>query len=414
MREHIKENLDKPGELEKLYRDNKSGFKKAFNELWNEIQHSAIARTWNERLNYRSEAISWGLKQELLVVVILSIFAGLIAKIPALTGISEDYFYPRHLGFVVFPALSAYFAWKQSLSLKKTLFLAAVFIVSAVYINLFPSTEKSDTLNLVTIHLPLMLWATTAYAFTADAPTRIEKRMSYLRYNGDLLVMSAVILLAGFLLSAVTVGLFKLIGLNIEAYYFQYVAIWGLAGTPVVATWLVQTNPQLVNHVSPVMAKVFTPLVLLMLTIYLLAIVYTGKDPYNDREFLLIFNALLIGVMAIIHFSLAEADQSAISNFSLMMLFLLSLLTIIINSIALSAIVFRISSWGVTPNRLAVMGANLLILINLVMVSYRLFLSLRQSEKIETVNNSIAVFLPLYAAWTAVVVFVFPILFNFA
>ncbi len=414
MREHIKENLDKPGELEKLYRDNKSGFKKAFNELWNEIQHSAIARTWNERLNYRSEAISWGLKQELLVVVILSIFAGLIAKIPALTGISEDYFYPRHLGFVVFPALSAYFAWKQSLSLKKTLFLSAVFIVSAVYINLFPSTEKSDTLNLVTIHLPLMLWATTAYAFTADAPTRIEKRMTYLRYNGDLLVMSAVILLAGFLLSAVTVGLFKLIGLNIEAYYFQYVAIWGLAGTPVVATWLVQTNPQLVNHVSPVIAKVFTPLVLLMLTIYLLAIVYTGKDPYNDREFLLVFNALLIGVMAIIHFSLAEADQSAISNFSLMMLFLLSLLTIIINSIALSAIVFRISSWGVTPNRLAVMGANLLILINLVMVSYRLFLSLRQPEKIETVNNSIAVFLPLYAAWTAVVVFVFPILFNFA
>ncbi len=414
MRQHIKENLDKPGELEKLYRDNKSGFKKAFNELWTEIQDSAIARTWNERLNYRSEAISWGQQQELLVVVILSIFAGLIAKIPALTGISEDYFYPRHLGFVVFPALSAYFAWKQSLSLKKTLFLAAVFIVSAVYINLFPSTEKSDTLHLVTIHLPLMHWATTAYAFTADAPTRIEKRMSYLRYNGDLLVMSAVILLAGFLLSAVTVGLFKLIGLNIEAYYFQYAAIWGLAGTPVVATWLVQTNPQLVNHVSPVIAKVFTPLVLLMLTIYLLAIVYTGKDPYNDREFLLVFNALLIGVMAIIHFSLAEADQSAISNFSLMMLFLLSLLTIIINSIALSAIVFRIASWGVTPNRLAVMGANLLILINLVMVSYRLFLSLRQPEKIETVNNSIAIFLPLYAAWTAVVVFVFPILFNFA
>ncbi len=414
MKEYIKENLDKPGELEKLYRDNKSSFKKAFYELWPEIQDVMLAKAWNERLNYRAEAITLGQKRELLVVIILSIFAGLIAKIPALTGIGEDYFYPRHLGFVVFPALSAYFAWKQSLSLKKTMFLAAIFIVSAVYINLFPQTEKSDTLNLVSIHLPLMLWATTAYAFTADAWNKIEKRISYLRYNGDLLVMSAVILLAGFLLSAVTVGLFKLIGLNIEVYYFQYVAIWGLAGTPVVATWLIQSNPQLVKHVSPVIAKVFTPLVLLMMTIYLLAIVYTGKDPYNDREFLLVFNALLIGVMAIIHFSLAETEQSATSSFGLLMLFLLSLLTIIINSIALSAIVFRISSWGVTPNRLAVMGANLLILINLVMVSYRLFLSLRQPEKIETVNNSIAVFLPLYAAWTAVVVFVFPILFNFA
>ena len=68
--------------------------------------------------------------------------------------------------------------------------------------------------------------------------------------------------------------------------------------------------------------------------------------------------------MAIILFSIAETARSAKSKLTFNMLFLLSVLTIIVNSIALSAILFRISEWGISPNRLAVLGGNILILIN--------------------------------------------------
>ncbi|WP_439882026.1 hypothetical protein ACSX1A_02465 [Pontibacter sp. MBLB2868] len=51
-------------------------------------------------------------------------------------------------------------------------------------------------------------------------------------------------------------------------------------------------HPDLVNKVSPVIARIFSPLVLVMLVIYLFAILYSGKNPYSDREFLIIFNLL--------------------------------------------------------------------------------------------------------------------------
>jgi hypothetical protein len=95
------------------------------------------------------------------------------------------------------------------------------------------------------------------------------------------------------------------------------------------------------------------------------------------------------------------------------MLFALSIVTIIVNGIALSAIIFRISEWGITPNRLAVLGSNILILLNLLLMSYRLFKTIKDNNEIDKVGNSIAYFLPVYSLWTIIVTFVFPVIFNF-
>ena len=96
-----------------------------------------------------------------------------------------------------------------------------------------------------------------------------------------------------------------------------------------------------------------------------------------------------------------------------MLLFALSIVTVIVNGIALSAIVFRISEWGITPNRLAVLGGNILMLINLLIATYRLYKTIKDSNEIEKVENSIAFFLPIYGAWTLVVTFVLPVVFKF-
>jgi len=413
MKEEIKNNLENPQQLEKLYRENKTTFRKAFDLLYPEIKNSLPAQIWNERLNFEQREISWGAKNELLAVIVISIIAGIIAKIPDLTGIDAEFFYSRNLSFIVFPMLATYFAWKQSLQIRQLLIVSALFVASIAYINLLPNDSKSDTLILACIHLPLFLWTVLGYTFTGDKFKNNPKRIDFLRYNGDLIVMTTVILIAGGILSAVTIGLFDLIKIRIEEFYFQNIAVWGLAAAPIVGTYLVRSNPQLVKNVSPVVAKVFTPLVLVMLVVYLIAIVYTGKDPYNDREFLLIFNLLLIGVMAIILFSTAETSKATGNKASILLLFVLSIVTIVINGIALSAIVFRISEWGITPNRLAVLGSNILILTNLTIVSYRLFKSIKSSDELATVENSIATFLPIYSAWTVVVIFIFPILFSF-
>ncbi len=170
----------------------------------------------------------------------------------------------------------------------------------------------------------------------------------------------------------------------------------------------------MVNKVSPIIAKVFTPLVLVTLCIYLPALLFSDKDPYQNRDFLIIFNALLIGVLALIFFSISEHTKSVVSKTNLTLLFSLTAITVVINSIALSAIIFRIAEWGITPNRLAVMGGNLVILINLLLIGFGLFGSVTKNVGIELVEKRITGYLPLYGLWAGIVIFLFPILFKFA
>ena len=155
-------------------------------------------------------------------------------------------------------------------------------------------------------------------------------------------------------------------------------------------------------------------ILLIMLVVYLGAILLGGKDPYNDREFLLIFNLLLIGVMALIFFSVTEASKEPTSKASKWILTLLSGATILVNLVALSAIGFRISEWGITPNRLAVLGVNLLMLIHLIMVARKLFQTLNNHESFPNVALLVVRYLPIYLIWSLIVVFLFPLIFGFA
>jgi hypothetical protein len=250
--------------------------------------------------------------------------------------------------------------------------------------------------------------------YTGASPGSYRKRLDFLSYNGDLVVMATLIVISGGLFTAITLGLFRLIDLDIEDFYFEYIAIWGAAAAPVLATHLVRTTPQLVGKVTPVIAKIFTPVVFIMLSIYLAAVLYTGKDPYNDREFLIVFNALLVGVMAIILFSISESSYKHKNNLSLFMLSGLSVVTIILNGIALSAILFRIWEWGITPNRAAVLGINVLILLNLIWIAISLIKNFINTQQTDGAEKSIAYFLPFYAGWVAIVTFLFPLLFGFS
>ena len=261
--------------------------------------------------------------------------------------------------------------------------------------------------------MPIFLWAILGYSFVGSNLQSSENRIHFLRYNGDLVVMSGIILLSTMLFSAITIGLFSLIDISIEKFYTQYILIWGLAAIPIVATYLIQTNVQLINKVSPIIAKMFTPLVFVNLFIYLSAMVYTKKYPYQDRNLLLLFNVLLMGVMALILFSIAEAGKAAKNKFSLIILFGLSALTIIVNGIALSAIIYRINEFGFSANRIAVLGGNLLIFINLVLVSYKLFLTSFKNGSIKEIEKTIAGYLPVYAIWTGLITFLIPLFFQY-
>lgn len=413
MKDKIIRYINDPRELEHLYRTNKGQFKRDFSAVYPDFKGLILADGWYERLHYQTDEVNWGTKGELIGVIIACLVGGVIAKIPALFHIDEEFFYTRNAGFTVFPLLAAYFAWKNKLSAGRVAFIAAAMLGGLIFIGTLPNVAKSDTLILSCIHLPFFLWATVGFAFVNDQRNDVEKRLGYLSYNGDLIVMTTLIVIAAGILSAITIGLFSLIGIHIEKFYFENIVLFGLPAAPIFGTYLIQTNPQLVGKVSPVIAKIFSPLVLVMLIIYLVAIIYSGKNPYNDRDFLLIFNALLLGVMAIIFFSVAESTKTTRSQAEMWILTLLSVVTVVVNGIALSAILFRIAEGGITPNRAAVLGGDVLILVNLLLIITQLFKVLSKKAAIGSVGKAIAGFLPVYCLWAIIVTFLFPFLFGF-
>jgi hypothetical protein len=413
MENEIKININNPKQLEKLYRDHKGAFTIAFNNIYQELTNEPAAQAWNERLNYKDEQITWGSKNEIIFIVLAAFVGGLIAKMPSFLGIEYDVYMSKNIGFVVFPILTAYFIWKQQLSMNKLVLPLILFIASAIFMNSLPYNEKSATFILSTIHLPIFLWSILGYAFIGGDLNNNQKKIAFLKFNGNFIVMTGLIFISGMFFTGITLALFELLKMDIQTFYFEQIAVWALAAMPMLSTYLIQNNPDLVNKISPTIAKIFTPIVFVTLLVFLIALFYNGKNIYNDRNFLLVFNAVLIGVMAIILFSLTEATNNTRSKFNLIILFGLALLAIIANAIALSAISFRLSEFGISPNRLAVLGANLLIFIHLLFVSYGLFKNLKGKASIQDVEGNIALFIPAYAVWAAFITFIMPFIFKF-
>ena len=413
MENEIKININNPKQLEKLYRNHKGAFTIAFNNIYPKITNEPAAQAWNERLNYKDEHLTWGNKNEIIFIVVAAFVGGLIAKMPSFLGLEYDLYLPKNIGFIVFPILTAYFIWKQQLSMTKLVLPLFLIIASAFFVNSLPHNAKSATFILTTIHLPIFLWAILGYAFIGGDIMSNHKKIAFLKFNGNFIVMTGLIFISGMFFTGITIALFGLLKMDITTFYFEQIAVWALAAMPMLSTYLIQNNPELVNKISPTIAKIFTPIVFVTLLVFLVTLLYSGKSIYNDRIFLLVFNAVLIGVMAIILFSVTEATNNTSSKFNFFMLFGLALLAIIANAIALSAILFRLSEFGLSPNRLAVLGANLLVFIHLLFVSYGLFKNLNGKASIQEVEGNIALFIPVYAVWAAFVTFIMPFIFKF-
>lgn len=417
METKIKENIDNPEQLEKLYRTDKKGFQKAFNEIYQEIADFKMADFWKARLNFdfQSDSKIKVRKTDILFLIVTCLITGFLVKLPQIFDIKlNDYFYyEKNVGLVILLGLSAYsFLTKIKINTKQLIISTVVFGLSAIYINLLPSDRDSHSINLAYIHLPLLLWCLYGLIFIDFDTKDKTKRIDYIKYNGDIAILAAIILIAGGLLTGVTLGLFSAIDLKIENFYFEYIVILGLVSSPIVATYIVKNYPSVTNKIAPIIASIFSPLVLITLIIYLISIAITGKDPYNDRDFLIVFNLMLLGVMAIIVFSVSETSVNKRQRFSELTLFILTIVTLVVDLIALSAILYRLGEFGFTPNRTAVLGSNLLIFGNLILIMIDLYKVGFKGKEIKTVELTIAKYLPIYTVWTIFVTFGLPFIFG--
>ena len=157
----------------------------------------------------------------------------------------------------------------------------------------------------------------------------------------------------------------------------------------------------------------YTDSVVMALT-YLGVAFAAGENPFINRSFLITFNGLLLVVLGISVFSLVErSEKSGVNLIDYINLALVSV-TLLTDAIALSAILFRLASFGFTPNRVAVLGANLIIMVHLARICVTYVALIRQRGGVSAIQHVVGTYLPVYAAWVAIVAFFLPVAFRFA
>jgi hypothetical protein len=86
---------------------------------------------------------------------------------------------------------------------------------------------------------------------------------------------------------------------------------------------------------------------------------------------------------------------------------------LVVDAVALAAIAARISEFGFTPNRVAALGENLFLLVNLAGSAFLYARFLRGRGLFAALERWQVGYLPVYSAWAALVVIVFPPAFGY-
>ena len=407
--QRILRDRDDPKGLEALYRQDPAAFRDAFDEAFRAAQDSMALQVWAARLGDH-EPIPVGGRRQLWSAIGLGLLAGALVRIPAI-WLGEEWYYPRLAPSLVILALAAYF-WREQRDRSRLMAGLALAAIVIVYTALLPG--YTDSVVMALIHLPVLCWAFLGLVFTGASWRAPEPRIHFLRYNGELLILASLVGLGGIVFSGITVGLFEMVFKNSADWYARNVGIVGAAAVPVAATYLYDVVFKRRTGIASVLARVFAPLFLMMTSTYLVVALLGGQNPFVDRSFLITVNGLLLVVMGMTVFSIAEREEETEVRWIDYVNVALLVVTLVIDLIALSAILFRLTSYGFTPNRVVILGANLVIMAHLAWMCRTSISLMRGKCGPGTVRHAVAGYLPVYAGWAALVSFVLPVVFRFA
>src|SRR5581483_12336042 len=107
------------------------------------------------------------------------------------------------------------------------------------------------------------------------------------------------------------------------------------------------------------------PLFTVLLLVFLATMAWTGSPIDVKREVLIGFDLLLVLVVGLVLYAASARDAQAPPDFFDGLQLLLVLSALAVDAVALAAIAARLSEFGFTPNRVAALGENVILLVNL-------------------------------------------------
>ena len=354
--------------------------------------------------------------RNLWLAVGFAFIAALLSEIPKLFGITfenDNFFHMKNLSYYVLPLIAIFFYTKKTSSPRNIVFILSVFGVSSVLINIYPFGEPSHTALLSVLHLPLFLWFLCGLAYTAKGWKESHEWMDFLRFTGELFIYTTLLVCGVIVVTGLTIALFEAIKIKAELIVFEHFAVPVCIAMPMIAAYLVEEKKSVVENLAPILARIFAPVLLVIMLIFLGIMTYMQKSPFMERDFLIGFDLLLVLVLGIVFYILSTRDENQPPQFYDWISFALIFAALAVDIVALSAIISRLNAFGLSPNKVAALGENILVFLHLLGTG-RLFIQFfRGKIKFSRIEKWQTDFLPVFAVWLGIVALLFPILFKF-
>ena len=351
-----------------------------------------------------------------LLVTGLAIGAALAFKAPALFGITfsgDPEFYLINAGVLILPFLAAYFAWTRRVSTPVIVVVAAAFAMTAVVLNVYPFDPGGMTVSLATGHSLVVLWLFVGVAYAGGLWRSDTVRMDFIRFTGEWFVYFTLLALGGAVLVALTMGVFGAIGLDAGEVVEEWIIPCGVAGGVIVAAGLVEAKQSVIENIAPVLTKLFTPLFTAMLLALVVAALIQRDLLETSRDLLIIFDVVLVVVLGLLLYSISARNPETKPGWFERLQLLMVSSAIVVDLLVLIAMVARIGAFGFSANKVASLGLNVILLVNLAWSAYLLVGILRGTTPFARLEKWQTGYLPVYLGWALIVMIAFPPVFAF-
>jgi hypothetical protein len=266
---------------------------------------------------------------------------------------------------------------------------------------------------LTTLHLPIALWLGVGIAYAGGRWSQVGNRMDFIRFSGEFFIYYVLIALGGAVLTGFMAMIYRAIGIDVEPFFKTWLLPCGTVGAVVVASWLVEAKQSVIENMAPVLTRLFTPLFAAVLIAFLGTLLWTGRGVDLERDVLIAFDLLLVLVLGLLLYSISARDAQAPPGAFDGVQVVLVVCALLADAVALWAIAARISEFGFTPNRVAALGENVILLVNLAWSAVLYIRFLRGRGSFTALERWQTSYLPVYAVWAAIVVILFPPLFRY-
>ncbi|WP_300759083.1 hypothetical protein [uncultured Brachyspira sp.] len=173
------------------------------------------------------------------------------------------------------------------------------------------------------------------------------------------------------------------------------------------------------TNISIYLSRILMPFSLLFIFILLILLLMPDISPYDNRVSFILYNIML--AIIVLNMFFIRIDYKS-SIFTKALYIVLPLIAIIFDILVLTSSLYRLAEYGISPNKITLIGTNLIMLGNLIFITFlnikSILIIFKKPDSIPnikeiTIGDTKSVFyIYIYGVWAFIVCFIMPVLYS--